>query len=132
MLEKNYVFTSEIDNLCIWLYKYILFWNVEFVTVTVKGGRMKQWLAAMEPSVLVMGLLRLFSGSAEIFAALLMLYVNDAKKALFINGMLAFVGPTVLILTMTIGIASVASEISFLKLFFLALGIGCIFIALLK
>jgi len=51
---------------------------------------------------------------------------------LFINGMLAFVGPTVLILTMTIGIASVASEISFLKLFFLALGIGCIFIALLK
>ncbi|MGR4032568.1 YqhV family protein, partial [Bacillus sp. ZZQ-131] len=44
----------------------------------------------------------------------------------------AFVGPTVLILTMTIGIASVASEISFLKLFFLALGICCIFIALLK
>lgn len=45
---------------------------------------MKQWLAAMETSVLVMGALRLFSGSAEIFAALLMLYVNDAKKALFI------------------------------------------------
>ncbi len=102
------------------------------VTVMGEGGRMKQWLAAMETSVLVMGLLRLFSGSAEIFAALLMLYVNDGKKALFINGMLAFVGPTVLILTMTIGIASVASEISFLKLFFLALGIGCIFIALLK
>ncbi len=72
------------------------------VTVMGEGGRMKQWLAAMETSVLVMGLLRLFSGSAEIFAALLMLYVNDAKKALFINGMLAFVGPTVLILTMTI------------------------------
>jgi len=132
VLEKSYVFNSEIDNLCIWLYKYILFWNVAIVTVMGEGGRMKQWLAAMETSVLVMGLLRLFSGSAEIFAALLMLYVNDAKKALFINGMLAFVGPTVLILTMTIGIASVASEISFLKLFFLALGIGCIFIALLK
>lgn len=132
MLEKSYVFNSEIDNPCIWLYKYILFGNVAIVTVMGEGGRMKQWLAAMETSVLVMGLLRLFSGSAEIFAALLMLYVNDAKKALFINGMLAFVGPTVLILTMTIGIASVASEISFLKLFFLALGIGCIFIALLK
>ncbi len=132
MVDKNYVFTSEIDNLCIWLYKYILFWSTALVTVMGEGGRMKQWLAAMETSVLVMGLLRLFSGSAEIFAALLMLYVNDAKKALFINGMLAFVGPTVLILTMTIGIASVASEISFLKLFFLALGIGCIFIALLK
>ncbi len=132
MVDKNYVFTSEIDNLCIWLYKYILFWSTALVNVMGEGGRMKQWLAAMETSVLVMGLLRLFSGSAEIFAALLMLYVNDAKKALFINGMLAFVGPTVLILTMTIGIASVASEISFLKLFFLALGIGCIFIALLK
>lgn len=22
---QNYVFTSEIDNLCIWLYKYMLF-----------------------------------------------------------------------------------------------------------
>lgn len=93
------------------------FWSAALVTVMGEGGRMKQWLAAMETSVLVMGLLRLFSGSAEIFAALLMLYVNDAKKALFINGMLAFVGPTVLILTMTIGIASVASEFFFETLF---------------
>ena len=44
---------------------------------------MKQWLAAMETSVLVMGALRLFSGSAEIFAALLMLYVNDAKSVVY-------------------------------------------------
>ncbi|MGF9963110.1 YqhV family protein [Bacillus rhizoplanae] len=93
---------------------------------------MKQWLAAFETSVLVMALLRLFSGSMEIFAALLMLYFNDVKKALFVNGMLAFVGPTVLIVTMSVGIASVTNEISFLKLFFLALGIGCIFIAVLK
>ena len=48
-----------------------------------EGGRMKQWLAAMETSVLVMGLLRLFSGSAEIFAALLMLYVNDAESIVY-------------------------------------------------
>ena len=68
------------------------FWSAALVTVMGEGGRMKQWLAAMETSVLVMGALRLFSGSAEIFAALLMLYVNDAKKALFINSMLAFVG----------------------------------------
>lgn len=46
--------------------------------------------------------------------------------------MLAFVGPTVLIITMSVGIASVANEISFLKLFFLVLGISCIFIANLK
>ncbi|MCP1125112.1 MULTISPECIES: YqhV family protein [Bacillus] len=93
---------------------------------------MKQWLAAFETSVLVMALLRIFSGSMEIFAALLMLYFNDVKKALFVNGMLAFVGPTVLIVTMSVGIASVTNEISFLKLFFLVLGIGCIFIAVLK
>ncbi len=109
-----------------------MFLASERVVVRREGERMKQWLAAIETSVLVMGLLRVFSGSVEIFAALLMLYVNDAKKALFINGMLAFVGPTVLILTMTIGIASVASEISFLKLFFLTLGVACIFIAVLK
>lgn len=93
---------------------------------------MKQWLGVMETSVLIMAFLRLFSGSMEILAALLMLYFNDPKKALFINGMLVFVGPTVLIATMSIGLASVANEISFLKLFFLALGIGCIFIAVLK
>lgn len=50
------------------------------VPVRREGERMKQWLAAIETSVLVMGLLRLFSGSVEVFAALLMLYVNDAKK----------------------------------------------------
>ncbi|PEZ07706.1 hypothetical protein CN326_06875 [Bacillus sp. AFS018417] len=100
--------------------------------MTREGERMKQWLAAFETSVLVMALLRIFSGSMEIFAALLMLYFNDVKKALFVNGMLAFVGPTVLIVTMSVGIASVTNEISFLKLFFLVLGIGCIFIAVLK
>lgn len=97
-----------------------------------EGERMKQWLAALETSVLMMATLRLFSGSMEIVAALLMLYFNDAKKALFVNGLLAFVGPTVLILTMSIGIASVANEISMSKMLFLALGVGCIFIAVLK
>lgn len=97
-----------------------------------EGERMKQWLAAFETSVLIMAMLRLFSGSMEVFAALLMLYFNDAKKALFVNGLLAFVGPTVLIVTMSIGIASVANEISMSKMFFLALGVGCIFIAVLK
>jgi hypothetical protein len=92
----------------------------------------KQWLAAIETSVFVMVVLRMFSGSLEILAALFMLHFNEAKKALFINSMLAFVGPTVLIITMSVGIASVANEISFLKLFFLVLGISCIFIANLK
>lgn len=97
-----------------------------------EGERMKQWLSAFETSVLMMAMLRLFSGGMEVFAALLMLYLNDAKKALFINGLLAFVGPTVLIVTMSIGIASVANEISVSKMVFLALGVGCIFIAVLK
>ncbi|UOY94491.1 YqhV family protein [Ectobacillus sp. JY-23] len=79
-----------------------------------------------------MALLRLISGSIEITAALSMLYVNDVKKALLINGMLALVGPTVLIITMMIGVTQVAGGMSFVKLFFLVLGVGCIFIALLK
>ncbi|MCP8967062.1 YqhV family protein [Ectobacillus ponti] len=93
---------------------------------------MKQWLTGIEGAVLAMAALRIFSGSVEIIAALIMLYLNDAKKALVVNGMLAFVGPTVLIVTMSIGILSVAQELSFLKLFFLVLGIGCIFIAIFK
>lgn len=93
---------------------------------------MKQWLLVIESSVLVMAVLRLISGSAEIIAAVLMLYFNDAKKALAINSMLAFVGPTVLIITMSIGVLSVANELSFLKVFFLVLGVGCILIAVFK
>ena len=97
-----------------------------------EGEQMKQWIAGMEAAVLAMATLRLFSGSLEILAALIMLHFNDAKKALAVNGMLAFVGPTVLILTMSIGVLSVANELSFLKLFFLVLGISCILIAVFK
>lgn len=73
---------------------------------------MKQWLATIETSVFVMAVLRIFSGSLEILAAF-MIDFNEAKKALFINGMLAFGGPTVLIITISISIAGVANEISF-------------------
>lgn len=41
---------------------------------------MKQWLAAIETSVFVMVVLRMFSGSLEILAALFMLHFNEAKK----------------------------------------------------
>jgi hypothetical protein len=97
-----------------------------------EGEVVKQWLLVIESSVLAMAVLRLISGSTEIIAALLMLYFNDAKKALAINSMLAFVGPTVLIVTMSIGVLSVANELSFLKVFFLVLGVGCILIAVFK
>ncbi|MFD3447779.1 YqhV family protein [Microbacteriaceae bacterium 4G12] len=90
---------------------------------------MKQWL---EASVLAMGLLRLISGSIEVIAALCILHWNDPKKALAINGMLALVGPTVLVITMSIGVLSVANELSFLKLVFLIMGVGCILLAVFK
>jgi FtsH-binding integral membrane protein len=97
-----------------------------------EGETVKQWLSLMESSVLAMAVLRLISGSLEVTAALFMLHFNDTKKALLINGMLAFVGPTVLVVTMSIGVLSVANELSFLKLFFLLLGIGCILVAVFK
>ncbi|MBO9129698.1 YqhV family protein [Bacillus sp. 165] len=93
---------------------------------------MKQWLAVIETSVLAMAVLRMVSGSIEVCAALVMLYLNDVKKALVVNSLLAFVGPTVLIVTMTIGVLSISNDISFLKLFFLFLGVGCILIAVFK
>ena len=69
-LEKNYVFTSEIDNLCIWLYKYIL---LEYEVSNCYGRRWKNETVASGNGNIraCYGALRLFSGSAEIFVACL-------------------------------------------------------------
>ncbi|CAM3719504.1 YqhV family protein [Mesobacillus zeae] len=80
----------------------------------------------IEKAVLGMAVLRLLSGSIEIMAALLMLKLNDIGKAMIINGSLAFVGPVVLILTTTIGLLGLADKVSFEKLFWVLLGVGCI------
>jgi hypothetical protein len=80
-----------------------------------------------EKIVLVMALLRIFSGSVEIFAALLMLKFNNIEKALMVNSSLVLVGPIILILTTAIGLSGIADNISYTRILFIFIGIGLIF-----
>lgn len=93
---------------------------------------MKRWLSLIETSVLAMAGLRILSASIELTAAILMLVFNDPKKALAINAMLAVVGPVILVTTMTIGLLSLADDLSFSKLFFIGLGVALILFGIYK
>ncbi|WP_044747863.1 YqhV family protein [Bacillus alveayuensis] len=93
---------------------------------------MKRWLSMIEPAVLSMAGLRLLSAAIELSAALLMLLFNDVKKAVAVNAFLAIVGPLIFITTMTIGLLSLTDELSFSKLFFIAIGVGFILFAIYK
>ncbi|GLH64997.1 YqhV family protein [Parageobacillus sp. G301] len=93
---------------------------------------MKRWLLFIEPTVLAMAGMRLLSAAIEMIAALVMLLFNDVKKALAVNAILAVVGPTIFIITMTMGLLSLADELSFSKLGFIALGVILILIGIYK
>lgn len=80
----------------------------------------------IEKAILGMALLRILSGSIEIFAAILMIKFNEIEKALIVNSSLALVGPMILIATTTIGLFGMAEKISFIKMFWIFLGVGCI------
>lgn len=82
----------------------------------------------LEKAIIGMALLRLLSGSIEIFAALLMMKFNEVEKALVINSSLALVGPLILIATTTIGLIGITDKVSFSKILWILLGVTCILI----
>ncbi|WP_042162706.1 YqhV family protein [Paenibacillus gorillae] len=82
--------------------------------------------------VLSMASLRITSGMIEICAALIMLRMNQIDKALLVNSSLALVGPLILIATTTIGLVGLSDKLSFGKLAWIAAGIACLFIGILK
>ncbi|WP_028548788.1 YqhV family protein [Paenibacillus sp. UNC451MF] len=82
--------------------------------------------------VLSMASLRLFSGTIEIMAALIMLRLNQIDKALMVNTGLAMVGPLVLLTTTTLGLVGLAEKLSFGKMIWVIAGVSCIFIGILK
>lgn len=75
-------------------------------------------------------LLRMISGSIELTAATFMWKYNDLEKALYINSLLALVGPIVLIVTTSIGLTGLADKISFTRMICLFAGIVLIFFSL--
>jgi len=82
----------------------------------------------IEKAVLGMALLRIFSGSIEICAAILMIKFNTVEKALMVNSSLALVGPVILILTTTIGVIGMMGNISIFKILWIFLGVSFILI----
>lgn len=86
----------------------------------------------MDKYVSWMATLRLFSGSAEIIAALIMLRLNQVDKALAVNSGLALVGPTILILTTAIGLTGMAQRLSWSKLGWVGCGVAFLLIGILK
>lgn len=80
----------------------------------------------IERTVIMMALFRIFSGSLEVFAALLMMKLNNIEKALIINTTLAFIGPFILIVTTTIGLYGIADKVSLSKFLWIIIGFICI------
>lgn len=71
----------------------------------------------LDKAILGMAILRLISGSIEIFVALLILKMNDIEKALVMNSSLALIGPPVLLLTTVIGLTGMADKVSLSKIY---------------
>ncbi|MBB6635537.1 YqhV family protein [Cohnella thailandensis] len=79
-----------------------------------------------------MAILRIFSGSIELTAAIVMLKLNDVQKALAVNSMLAMVGPLVLLTTTTIGLVGLADKLSPMRFVWVTVGVGCLLVGILK
>ncbi|MWV45048.1 DUF2619 domain-containing protein [Paenibacillus sp. HJL G12] len=87
---------------------------------------------SVDKFVISMATLRMLSGTIEIAAALFMLRLMQVDKALAVNSLLAFVGPTVLILTTSIGLIGLADKLSWGKIAWIFVGVSCLLIGILK
>lgn len=80
----------------------------------------------------IMGLLRILSGTIELTAAFLIIYFNKVETALKINALLAIVGPTIMILVTTLGLIGISDKVSLLKMLTILTGAVLIFVGLNK
>ncbi|SPU20738.1 sporulation protein YqhV [Niallia circulans] len=94
-------------------------------------GKLNMFVA-IKWALLVMVGLRLLSGLIEISAALLMLKYNSIERAVAINAVLAIVGPSIFLLSIAIGLISIADKLSPSKLVFIATGVALILIGIRK
>ncbi|WP_342504877.1 YqhV family protein [Sporosarcina sp. FSL K6-2383] len=84
----------------------------------------------VEKALFIIIILRIFSGSVDITAAMLMYKFNDLEKAFYINTLLALVGPVVLIITTGIALFGLAEKISATRMICLFAGIVLILFSL--
>lgn len=81
---------------------------------------------------LVMGFIRVLSGSLELCAGLLIMYFNKVETAVKINALLAIIGPTVMITVTALGLAGIADKVSLGKMLTILSGVMLIFFGLNK
>ncbi|MBB5356392.1 hypothetical protein HNR43_002376 [Anoxybacillus mongoliensis] len=84
----------------------------------------------IDATVWTMAGLRFLSAAIELSAAIVMLSLNDVKKALAVNTLLAAVGPTIFFVVMMVGLVAVANELSLFKLVWIGVGVVCILIGI--
>lgn len=77
----------------------------------------------MEKALLLIIILRLFSGSIELTAAMFMMKYNDLEKAFYINTLLALVGPIILVVTTGLALTGLTEKISITRMVCLFSGI---------
>lgn len=85
-----------------------------------------------EQTVVAMAALRILSGIIEVCAAVLIIRLNRVDAALRINGILAVVGPTILLLGIAVGATGLCDRIPLSRLLLIYLGASLIFIGTRK
>lgn len=80
----------------------------------------------IEKVVYGMAGVRFLSSLLEMTGAILMLRLGTATKALWVNSMLALVGPVVLVTVTFLGIVGIADNIHWWKIAIIILGVACI------
>lgn len=78
-------------------------------------------------TVLAMAALRMFSGVLEVCAALLIIRFNRIDTALRINGILAIIGPTILLICIIIGVTGLSNRLPLGRLLLIYLGVFLLF-----
>jgi uncharacterized membrane protein HdeD (DUF308 family) len=80
-----------------------------------------------ENTVMAMAALRVFSGVLEICAALFIIRFNRIDTALRVNGILAVIGPTILLMGIMLGVSGLTDRLPLGRLVLIYLGAFLIF-----
>lgn len=78
-------------------------------------------------TIITMAGLRIFSGLLEVFAALMILRLNRVDTALRINGVLAVIGPTILLAGIMVGVVGLSDRLPIPRLLLIYGGAFLIF-----
>ncbi|EEG78774.1 YqhV family protein [Dethiobacter alkaliphilus] len=80
-----------------------------------------------EHTVFTMAALRILSGLLEVGAALIILRFNKIETALRVNGVLAVIGPTILLLGITLGVMGLSDRLPLGRMLMIYAGVFLIF-----